>query len=152
LGQHSQTRPPGVVAPKPTHTVSRGDTPAPFIHGKERMPQRSTLYTAKVLAFTPQGFSAVRVRFAALMEPGNATRSDCSSPRQSGLANWLCLNSRQIGPVTGMVGLGPLCGDPCSLKNVSRVCESSTKFPFRLFGRSEIGTSRRFYLSEPSRR
>ena len=29
---------------------------ATFIHGKERMPQRSTIYTAKVLAFTLQGF------------------------------------------------------------------------------------------------
>src|ERR1700688_3128013 len=54
LNWNYQKRPRGVVAPKSTHTASREHALAPFIHGKDRMPQRSTLYTRKVLALTPR--------------------------------------------------------------------------------------------------
>lgn len=74
LIQKDQMRPMLSAARKSTPTLSRGDTAASFIHGKDRMPQRSTLCTVKVLAFTPHRLCGVE-RYRELR---NATRSDSS--------------------------------------------------------------------------
>jgi hypothetical protein len=175
--RYYQTWPPGPLTPKPTHTVSTGDVRAPFIHGKDRIPQRSTLYTAKVLAFTPQGFELWKCKSLGAIEARNATKSDSAellTPGRSGFHMHLAHhNIRQVihmepsAFAARLVGRGPLCRYPrvCRERVVKwsrtsgvseqdhtlpeEVSQSSTKFPFRLFERLAIGTSRRFYRAGP---
>jgi hypothetical protein len=77
-----QTRPPGPIRRKPTHTFSNGDALAPFIHGKDGMPQRSTPYTRKVLALTPRQGSVPGSAIGSIVACG---MSALSGPRLAGL-------------------------------------------------------------------